>query len=57
MNFDLQQELNKKFPPLDIENATEKEILRYRMLGLSSDEERRVIKRAIELGMLPKDKE
>lgn len=39
------------FPPLDIEHATEAEILHMRMMGLTQDEEKRMRKRAQELGI------
>ena len=37
--------MNKNFPSLDIEHVTKEQILHYRMVGLSVEEEKRVIDR------------
>lgn len=55
------EEWLNSFPPLDIEHATEAEILHMRMMGLTRDEEKRMRMRATELGLMhpiekPKDK-
>lgn len=56
MAFDLIKKLNKSYPPLDIENATESDLKRYRTMGFSPDEDRRLIARARELKLKNKQK-
>jgi len=48
--------VGKEFPPLDIEHASKEELLSYRMIGLTEDEEHRMFKRAEELGLPGKAK-
>lgn len=52
MAFDLIEKMNKNFPPLDIEHATKEQILHYRMVGLSVEDEKRALARARELKMI-----
>jgi len=52
MAFNLLEELDKNFPPLDIAHATKEDLLRLRMVGLSDEDEKKAIARAKELGML-----
>ncbi|WP_204120201.1 hypothetical protein [Levilactobacillus wangkuiensis] len=44
MAFNLLEELDQNFPPLDIAHATEEDLLRYRMVGLSDEEEKRPLR-------------
>ena len=52
VTFNLLEELDKNFPPLDLAHATKEDLLRYRMVGLSEEDEKKAIARAKELGML-----
>jgi len=50
--FNLLEKLDQNFPPLDLAHATKEELLHYRMVGLSEEDEKKAIARAKELGML-----
>lgn len=56
MAFDLMEKLNKNYPPLDIDHATESDLQRYRTMGFSPDEDRKIIARARELNLKNKQK-
>jgi len=54
LTFNLIEQLDKNFPPLDIAHMTAEELLHLRMVGLSPEDEKKAIARAKELGMLNK---